>query len=276
MQHILSKMRKAIETYDLIEEGDRVAVGVSGGKDSLVLLSALARFQKFSSKKFELIAISIDQTNGETNFAPLENFCKDLDVKLHIIKTDIFDVVFNIRKESNPCSLCAKLRRGNLNSAAKNLGCNKVALAHHSDDLIETFFLSLFYEGRLNTFMPKTYLSNTDITSIRPLIFVDEKAIIEVSKTYPIVKNICPANHHTKREEIKLFLADLERKMPDVKKQILNAIINPERYNLFDKIITKKWFFNHFFRFFYYFFWIFYYFFEFFIIFFRIYFYFLI
>ncbi len=240
MQHILSKMRKAIETYDLIEEGDKVAVGVSGGKDSLVLLSALARFQKFSSKKFELIAISIDQTNGETNFAPLENFCKDLGVKLHIIKTDIFDVVFNIRKESNPCSLCAKLRRGNLNSAAKNLGCNKVALAHHSDDLIETFFLSLFYEGRLNTFMPKTYLSNTDITSIRPLIFVDEEAIIEVSKTYPIIKNICPANHHTKREEIKLFLADLERKMPDVKKQILNAIINPERYNLFDKIIAKK------------------------------------
>lgn len=238
MQHILSKMRKAIETYNLIEEGDKIAVGVSGGKDSLVLLSALSNFRKFSPKKFELIAITIDQTNGETNFEKLEDFCKELDVEFHIVKTEIFNIIFNIRKEKNPCSLCAKLRRGNLNSEAKKLGCNKVALAHHSDDLIETFFLSLFYEGRLSTFAPKTYLSNMDLTAIRPLIFVDEKSIVEASKTLPIVKNICPADHHTKREEIKQFLTDLEQKMPGVKKQILNAIINPERYNLFDKIIN--------------------------------------
>lgn len=238
MQHILSKMRKAIETYNLIEENDKIAVGLSGGKDSLVLLEALSRFQKFSPKKFQLVAITIDQTNGETNFDPLAEFCLKLGVEFHIVKTEIFNIVFDIRKEKNPCSLCAKLRRGNLNSEAKKLGCNKVALAHHSDDLIETFFLSLFYEGRLNTFAPKTYLSNTDLTSIRPLIFIDEKTIVEASKNLPIVKNICPANHRTKREEIKHFLSDLERKIPGSKKQILNAIINPERYNLFDKIIN--------------------------------------
>lgn len=238
MQHILSKMRKAIETYNLIEENDKIAVGLSGGKDSLVLLEALSRFQKFSPKKFQLVAITIDQTNGETNFDPLAEFCLKLGVEFHVVKTEIFNIVFDIRKEKNPCSLCAKLRRGNLNSEAKKLGCNKVALAHHSDDLIETFFLSLFYEGRLNTFAPKTYLSNTDLTSIRPLIFIDEKTIVEASKNLPIVKNICPANHRTKREEIKHFLSDLERKIPGSKKQILNAIINPERYNLFDKIIN--------------------------------------
>ncbi len=238
MQHILSKMRKAIETYNLIEENDKIAVGLSGGKDSLVLLEALSRFQKFSPKKFQLVAITIDQTNGETNFDPLAEFCLKLGVEFHIVKTEIFNIVFDIRKEKNPCSLCAKLRRGNLNSEAKKLGCNKVALAHHSDDLIETFFLSLFYEGRLNTFAPKTYLSNTDLTSIRPLIFIDEKTIVEAAKNLPIVKNICPANHRTKREEIKHFLSDLERKIPGSKKQILNAIINPERYNLFDKIIN--------------------------------------
>lgn len=240
MQRILSAMRKAIEEFDLINEGDKIAVGLSGGKDSLILVSALAMFRRFSPKNFDLVAITIDQTNGETNFQPLVEFCKQIDVEFHVVKTEIFDVVFNIRKEKNPCSLCAKLRRGNLNSFAKSLGCNKIALAHHSDDLIETFFLSLFFEGRLSTFAPKTYLSNTDITAIRPLILVDEKSIINASKNMPIVKNICPANHKTKREEIKLFLANLEAKKPRIKSQILNAIISPERYNLFDKYCSKK------------------------------------
>lgn len=239
MRNILSKMQCAVEKYELIEEGDKIAVGVSGGKDSVVLLSALANYRIFSPKKFELIAITIDQTNGETNYSEIENYCKEINVEYRVLKTEIFNIIFNERKEKNPCSLCAKLRRGNLNSFAKSLGCNKVALAHHSDDLIETFFLSLFYEGRLSTFSPKTYLSNVDITTIRPLILTDEKSVIKASKNLPIVKNICPVDHKTKREEIKLFLNNLEKENLKIKKQILNAIINPERYNLFNKFLKK-------------------------------------
>lgn len=240
MRKILSQLRSAIEKYNLIEDGDKIAVGLSGGKDSLVLLSALSNYRIFSPVKFDLIAITVDQTNGETDFSCLSNFCEKLNVEFYVEKTEIFNIVFNERKEKNPCSLCAKLRRGILNSTAKKLGCNKVALAHHKDDLLETFFLSLFYEGRLSTFSPKTYLSNVDITAIRPLVFTDEKTIIFVSKDLPIVKNICPANHKTKREDMKNFLADLEKKMPNVKNQIFNAITSPERYNLFDKFLKNN------------------------------------
>ena len=239
MRKILSQIRSAIEKYNLIDDGDKIAVGLSGGKDSLVLLSALSNYRIFSPAKFELIAITVDQTNGETDFSVLENLCKKLDVEFHVEKTEIFDIVFNQRKEKNPCSLCAKLRRGILNSSAKKYGCNKVALAHHKDDLLETFFLSLFYEGRLSTFSPKTYLSNIDITAIRPLVLTDEKTVMSASKDLPIVKNICPANHKTKREDMKNFLADLEKKMPNVKNQIFNAITSPERYNLFDKFLKN-------------------------------------
>lgn len=240
MQKIINSMHKAIQQFNLIEEGDRVAVGLSGGKDSLVLLSALASYRRFSPAKFDVVAITVDQTNGQTNFEPLVEFCKQINVEFHVVKTEIFDIVFNIRKEKNPCSLCAKLRRGTLNSSAKNLGCNKVALAHHADDLVETFFLSMFYEGRLSTFSPKTFLSNVNLTAIRPLIYVDEKSIINEAKNLPIITNICPANHKTKREEIKQFLADLEAKKPKIKGLILRAITSPERYNLFDKFLNKN------------------------------------
>lgn len=237
MKKIISAINNAIKKYSMIDDGDKIAVGLSGGKDSLVLLSALSQYQKHAKKKFSLIAITIDQTNGKTDFSPLKDFCKDLGVEYHIENSEIFDVVFEIRKEKNPCSLCAKMRRGILNSTAKKLGCNKVALAHHSDDLIETFFLSLFYEARLSTFLPVTYLSNTNITAIRPLIFATEESIKNASINMPIIKNICPVNHKTKREEIKLFLSNLEEKNPKIKEQILNAIISPERYNLFDKLL---------------------------------------
>lgn len=232
MRKILSGMTKAIKNYSMIEKGDKVAVGLSGGKDSLALLTALKAFQKFEGEDFELIAITIDQTSGKENFDGLKNFCKSLEVPLYIEKTDIFDVVFNVRKEKNPCSLCAKMRRGTLNSTAKKLGCNKVALAHHCDDLMETFFLSLIYEARLSTFSPVTYLSNVDITAIRPLIYVDEKDIISATEKKPILKNICPANHKTKREEIKKLLNNLDINFLNAKKQIKNAILNPERNNL--------------------------------------------
>lgn len=239
MNKILSHIRKAIEDFNMIQNGDKIAVGLSGGKDSLTLLTALSLFKKFSPIKFDLIAITIDQTDGQTDLTPLKDFCRNLEIEYDIVKTQIFDVIFNKRKEKSPCSLCAKMRRGSLNNRAKELGCNKIALAHHSDDLIETFFLSLFYEGRLSVFSPVTYLSNVDIITIRPLIYVNENLIKTVSKDLPIIKNICPVDHKTKREEMKNLMKKFEENIPNVKKQILNAIIHPERYNLFDKNIKK-------------------------------------
>ena len=229
MSKILSLAVKAIRKYNMIENGDKVAVGISGGKDSLALLKILSEYRKFNGVDFELIGITIDQTGGKTDFSAVKQMCDELDVEYHLIPSDIFEVVFDVRKEKNPCSLCAKLRRGYLNSEAKKLGCNKVALAHHVDDYIETFFLSLFYEGRLNSFSPVTYLSNTDITAIRPLVFVEEGDIVSFSKNLPIVTNICPANHKTKREEIKNFIKKLDKEFPRSKKQIKNALLNNEK-----------------------------------------------
>ena len=200
MRKIVSGMVKAIKEFDMIKSGDKVAVGLSGGKDSLALLLALKNFQQFEGENFDLVAITIDQSGGKQNFDDLKKFCAELNVDLHIVKTDIFEVVFDIRNEKNPCSLCAKMRRGTLCSTAKELGCQKLALAHHADDLVETFFLSLFYEGRLNTFSPITYLSNTDITAIRPLVYVNEDDVIKATKNLPILKNPCPANHRERRQ----------------------------------------------------------------------------
>ncbi|MBO4412946.1 MAG: tRNA 2-thiocytidine(32) synthetase TtcA [Clostridia bacterium] len=225
LRKILSGVSKSIYEFKMIENGDKVAVGLSGGKDSLILLAALANFKKFKGQNFELLAITIDQTGGKADYSKLKQFCNELNVPLHIEKSDIFEIIFDVRKEANPCSLCAKLRRGILCSSAKKLGCNKLALAHHKDDLVETFFLSLFYEGRINTFSPVTYLSNSDITCIRPLIFVDEKDIILTSKNLPIFKNPCPIDRKTKREEIKNFLKNLY-KNKNMEKQIKNAILN--------------------------------------------------
>ena len=233
MRKIVSGMVKAIKEFDMIKSGDKVAVGLSGGKDSLALLLALKNFQQFEGENFDLVAITIDQSGGKQNFDDLKKFCAELNVDLHIVKTDIFEVVFDIRNEKNPCSLCAKMRRGTLCSASKELGCQKLALAHHADDLVETFFLSLFYEGRLNTFSPITYLSNTDITAIRPLVYVNEDDVIKATKNLPILKNPCPANHNTKREEMKQFLEEINNKFPNAKKQIKNAILNTKRNNLF-------------------------------------------
>lgn len=242
MRKILSKVRKACEEYSLIEENDKVAVGLSGGKDSLILLTAMAGLQKFYPKKFELIAITIDLFDGKSDYNDIKKYCEELGVELHIIPSQIYEVVFEVRKESNPCSLCAKMRRGILNQSAKDLGCTKVALGHHLDDLIETFFLSLIYEGRLSTFAPKTYLSNTDITVIRPMIYLKESEVRSKSKSMPVFHNNCPANHKTQREFIKDNLALLNKKIPNSKDLIFKAITSPERYNLYDKYPknTKK------------------------------------
>lgn len=238
IQKLLSKFRKCIEQYGLIDDGDKIAVGLSGGKDSLVLLTLLASFRRFSPKKFDLVALSVDLFDGKSNYSKIEEYCKKLNVEFYVIKSQIYDIVFTERKEKNPCSLCAKLRRGILNTKAKEFGCNKVALGHTRDDLVETFFLSMFYEGRLSTFAPKTHLSNIDLTVIRPMIFIEERETINESKSMPVFFNCCPANHKTQREFVKELLKDIKKKIPISNDRIFRAIISPESYNLYDKYPT--------------------------------------
>lgn len=235
MQKVLSSFRRAVEKYSLIQDGDKIAVGVSGGKDSLVLLSALSLFKKFKLVNYDIIAVTIDIYSGKEDYQHLKDFCESLGVEYIIEQTDIHDIVFNVRKESNPCSLCAKMRRGALNSVAKKYGCNKIALGHHLQDVIETFFLSLLYEGRLSTMQPKSYMSNSDITLIRPLFLTHEHTIKNASKNMPVKKSICPADKNSKRQEIESFIQDINKKFPDAKKRIENAIISSESYNLLDK-----------------------------------------
>ncbi len=240
LQKLLSKMRKCVETYNLIEENDKIAVGLSGGKDSLVLLTLLANFKRFSPKKFDLIAINIDLFNGKSDYSKLAEYCKNLNVEFVVVKSQIYDIVFTERKEKNPCSLCAKLRRGMLNNKAKELGCNKVALGHTKDDLLETFFLSMFYEGRLSTFAPITYLSNIGLYTIRPMILIEERETLNESKNMPVFFNCCPANHKTQRENIKNLLKDIKKQIPISIDRTFRAIISPESYNLYDKYKRKE------------------------------------
>ena len=240
LQKLLSKFRNCIDTYNLIEDGDKIAIGLSGGKDSLVLLTLLANFRRFSPQKFDIVAISVDLFNGKSDYKKIEDYCKNLGVEFVVVKSQIYDIVFTKRKEKNPCSLCAKLRRGMLNTKAKELGCNKVALGHTKDDLLETFFLSLFYEGRLSTFAPKMFLSNIGITVIRPMIFIDEHETINESKTMPVFFNCCPANHKTQREFIKNLIKQIKKDIPIAPNRAFRAIISPESYNLYDKYTTKK------------------------------------
>ena len=174
MRRILSHMRRAIQDYDMIKPGDKIAVGVSGGKDSLSLLAALAAYRRFSEVPFEVMGVTLNMGFEGVDYSPVKDFCDKIGVEYRVKDTDIAEILFNVRKEKNPCSLCAKMRRGAVNDMAKENGCNKVALGHHNEDVIETFFLSLFYEGRLNCFSPVTYLSRTDMYVIRPLIYVPE------------------------------------------------------------------------------------------------------
>lgn len=236
-QKMLSVVRKGITKYNLIKDGDKIAVGVSGGKDSVTLLKLLAEYRRFSPERFSLIAISVDLNfkDNPTHFAPLEEFCKSIDVELFIEKTDIGQVVFDVRKETNPCALCSKMRKGALNNLAKKLGCNKVALGHHADDLTDTLLLSLFYEGRLSTFAPKSYLDKIDLTLIRPMIMVREADVISYAKNLPITKSCCPANTLTKREYVKDIVKEISKTIPNIREMLFTALIHPERYNLFDK-----------------------------------------
>ena len=178
LQRLLSYTRKAVDEYEMIQEGDHIAVGISGGKDSLTLLYALHGLRRFYPKHFELSAITVDLGFEDFDLTGIRELCRELDVPYKIVKSDIYDILFNIRKESNPCSLCAKMRKGALNQAIKEMGCNKVAYAHHKDDIIETMLLSLIFEGRFHSFSPRTYLDRMDLTVIRPLMYVDEMDVI--------------------------------------------------------------------------------------------------
>ncbi|MBO7344348.1 MAG: tRNA 2-thiocytidine(32) synthetase TtcA [Clostridia bacterium] len=236
-QNMLSFLRKGITKYKMIADGDKIAVGVSGGKDSVTLLKLLAEYKRFSPERFDLIAITVDLnfTDNPTDYTPLKELCKELGVEYYIEKTDIGKIVFDVRKESNPCALCSKMRKGALNNLAKEKGCNKVALGHHADDLIDTLLLSLFHEGRLSTFAPKTYLDKIDLTLIRPMIMTKETNVISYSKTLPVVKSCCPANKTTRREYVKEVIANIAKDIPNVREMIFTALIHPERYQLFDK-----------------------------------------
>ncbi len=232
MKKILSQIRKLIFDQNLIENGDKIAVGVSGGKDSLTLLFALRQLQLFSNLKFELVGIAIDLSNGKMDYSKIEDFCNQIGVEFKVEKSNVFEIIFDIRKEKNPCSLCANMRRGLLNSAAKQMGCNKVALAHHSDDLIETFLMGMFFEGRLYVLQPKSYLSRTNLTVIRPMLLCEESDIIVAAKKFPVIKNICPKDHFSQREKAKNILKTLNEIYPNAKEKIFNALTHPKRYNL--------------------------------------------
>ena len=234
-QELLSPMRKAINDFNMIDDNDKIAVGVSGGKDSLALLTLLKAYQRFSDKKFDLIGVTIDMGFAENLYAPIAEYCEKLGIEYHIVKTDIAEIIFDVRKEKNPCSLCAKMRRGALNNEIVSRGYNKLALGHHKDDVVETFLLSLFYEGRLNTFQPKSFMSRMGVTLIRPMIYIDEIDLIGYAKNLPVVHNPCPANKHTQREYMKQLLKTLEKDNPDIQHRFANAIMHPERYNLWDK-----------------------------------------
>lgn len=226
MQHLMGLVRRCADDYAMIEAGDRIAVGVSGGKDSLTLLVLLAGLRKYYPKPFDLHAITIDMGLPGMDFTPVQQLCESLDVPYTLVKTQIGEVIFDIRKEKNPCSMCAKMRRGALNDVILEQGFNKVALGHHYDDVVETFLLSLFYEGRLSCFQPVTYLSRTGVTQIRPMLYLGEKAVENFTRrqNLPVVHNTCPADKSTKRQEVKDLLIQLQKQYPDLKTKIFGAM----------------------------------------------------
>lgn len=228
MQRILGLSRKAIQMYDMIADGDRIAVGVSGGKDSLILLQSLALLRRFIGIDYELVAISIDMghENVRTDFSAIGKMCDTLEVPYVVKPTEIGPIVFDMRQEKNPCSLCARMRRGSLHDAAKANGCNKLALGHHKDDAVETFFMNLFSEGRLGCFQPVTYLSRKDMTVIRPLVLASEGEISSAARRLglPIVKNKCPVDGHTNREKTKQYVRDMEHRDHGFRDRIFGAM----------------------------------------------------
>lgn len=227
LQQLLSYTRKAVDDYQMIEEGDKIAIGVSGGKDSLTLLYALKGLQRFYPKHFELTAVTVNLGFEGFDLTAVKQLCEELEVPYHVIDTEIADIIFRVRKEAHPCSLCAKMRKGALNTAVKELGCNKVAYAHHRDDIIETMLLSLLFEGRFYAFSPKTFLDRMQLTVIRPMMYVPEVDVIGFRNKYqlPVAKNPCPADGATKREYAKQLVRQLNIDHPGVKDRMFHAIV---------------------------------------------------
>ena len=226
LQRLLSLTRQAVDDYALIDSGDKIAVGISGGKDSLTLLYVLHGLKRFYPNEFELSAITVDLGFENFDLSPVRSLCSELSVPFTVVPTDIGKILFETRKESNPCALCAKMRKGALNETAKQLGCNKIAYAHHRDDLIETMLLSLIYEGRFYAFSPKTFLDRTELTVIRPMIYVSEADVIGFKNRFslPVCKNPCPVDGKTKREYVKQLTKQLNLQAPGVKERLFHAI----------------------------------------------------
>ena len=240
MKTVLGCLRRADQDFDMIREGDHIAVGVSGGKDSLLLLHALKLYQRFSKTRFTLEALTLTMGLEPFDVSGIAALCASLEIPYTVQKTDIGTVIFEIRKEPNPCALCAKMRRGALISLAAARGANKLALGHHRDDAIETLLLSLFFEGRIHTFHPATYLSRSGLTTIRPLIYLSEKHILHMRRVLdlPVVQSPCPMNGHTKRQEIKDLLSTLTRQYPNLRELMLSALQNHAQYGLWEKKIA--------------------------------------
>lgn len=226
LQQVLSQVRRAADDYEMIQDGDKIAVGISGGKDSLTLLYALSTLRRFYPHPFELHAVTVDLGFENLNLGKIEALCKELDVPYTIVPTQIASIVFDQRKEKNPCALCAKMRKGALNEAIRGAGCNKIAYAHHKDDVVETLMLSLIYEGRFHTFAPVTFLDRMNLTVIRPLVYMKEADVIGFVHKHdvPVVKSPCPADGHTRREYVKQLLRQLNLENPGVKDRMFTAV----------------------------------------------------
>lgn len=237
MKKVLGCIRRACEDFHLIEDGDIVAVGVSGGKDSLLLLYALSLYRKFAPQRFELKSLTLTMGLEPFDTSKVAALCEKLGVEYIVRPTEIGRIIFEERHEKNPCSLCAKMRRGALNDLAKECGCNKVALGHHRDDALETLLLCLLHEGRIHTFHPKSYLSKADLTVIRPMVYLPEKHIIHVAREMqlPIIPSPCPANGATEREEMKYLLDSLCKLYPNAREMMLSALQNEAQYGLWNK-----------------------------------------
>lgn len=232
MQQLLGRVRRCVEDYRMIEAGDRIAVGVSGGKDSLVTLLALSRLRRFLPTPFTLEAITLEMGMPEMDFAPVAQLCEELEVPYTRISVPVYEILFEERKEKNPCSLCAKLRRGSLNTALTERGISKIALGHHYDDAVETLMMNLLFEGRIGCFQPVTFLDRTGVTQIRPLLYCHEDEVrrIAVREKLPVVHNTCPIDGHSRRQEVKELLAAMEKTYPDLKQKIFGAM---QRYPLY-------------------------------------------
>ena len=232
MKHILSLARRCVEDYNMIEEGDRIAVGVSGGKDSMVALAALAQLHRFYPKHFELEAITLEMGMPGMDFGPVADYCESIGVPYTRIQVPVYQIVFEERQEKNPCSLCAKMRRGSLNTALVEKGIRKIALGHHYDDAVETLLMNLLFEGRIGCFQPVTHLDRMDVLQIRPLLYCHEDEIRRAAAklALPIIHNPCPADGSSRRQEVKELLVQLEGKYPDLKKKLFGAI---QRYPLY-------------------------------------------